>query len=74
MNKKLKTPISELDIPLRVVNALETKSIFTVYDLLMQKPEDIKKISNVGERSLEKIFEALEKIGYFRESALTTSN
>ena len=63
--------IFELDIPLRVANALETKSIYTVYDLLMQKPKDITKIANLGEKSLQQIYVALEKIGYCRKSTVT---
>jgi DNA-directed RNA polymerase subunit alpha len=63
--------IFEIDIPIRIANALEKKGIFTVRDLLMKKPEDITNIDNLGERSLQNIYEALEKIGYFRKPVTT---
>ena len=50
------------------MNCLEDEGIFTVRDLLNCTPERLLEISNLGEKTIETIYEALEKIGFHRKS------
>jgi hypothetical protein len=47
-------------------NCLEEKGIFTVRDLLQSTPDTLLSIANFGEKTLEEVYLALEKIGYNR--------
>jgi DNA-directed RNA polymerase subunit alpha len=49
---------------IRTVNLLEEDGIFTVEDLLNCTPERLLRISNIGEKTLDTIYEALAKIGF----------
>jgi len=70
MNDNLEMSVFELDIPVRLMNALEGRAILTVHDLLMKRPEEITSIPNVGTRSLEQIYKALSKIGFHRKTSV----
>ena len=61
---RLELSLSEIDIVVRTVNCLEEKGIFTVRDLLNRTPQQLLEIPNFGEKTLETIYEALEKIGF----------
>ena len=63
---RLELSLSEIDLAVRTVNCLEDQRIFTVQDLLSRKPEQLLEIPNLGEKTLETIYEALEKIGFYR--------
>jgi DNA-directed RNA polymerase subunit alpha len=65
---RLELSLAETDLAVRTVNALEEERIFTVRDLLSCKPERLRAIPNLGKKTLETIFAALEKIGFDRES------
>ena len=65
---RLELSLAEIDLAVRTVNGLEEERIFTVRDLLSCKPERLLAIPNLGEKTLETIFTALEKIGFDRES------
>ena len=58
--------LSEVDLVVRTVNCLEDHGIFTVADLLNSTPKQLLEIPNLGEKTLETIYSALEKIGFFR--------
>ena len=58
--------LSEIDLIVRTVNCLEEEGIFTVRDLLNCTPERLLEIPNLGEKTLETIYEALAKIGFHR--------
>jgi len=58
----------------RTTNCLEEKGIFTVRDLLNTTPEELLSISNFGEKTLEEVYAALEKIGFRRQSRRTAPN
>jgi DNA-directed RNA polymerase subunit alpha len=66
VDDRLDLSLSEIDLIVRTVNCLEEEGIFTVRDLLNCTPERLLEISNLGEKTLETIFEALEKIGFHR--------
>jgi DNA-directed RNA polymerase subunit alpha len=65
---RLDLSLSEIDLIVRTVNCLEEQSIFTVRDLLNCTPQRLLEIPNLGEKTLETIYEALEKIGFYRKS------
>jgi DNA-directed RNA polymerase subunit alpha len=65
---RLELSLSEIDLCVRTVNCLEEEGIFTVQDLLNSTPEDLLQIPNLGERTLDTIYVALEKIGLSRRA------
>ena len=65
-DNRLDLSLSEVDLVVRTVNCLEDHGIFTVQDLLNSTPEQLLEIPNLGEKTLETIYVALEKIGFYR--------
>ena len=65
---RLDLNLSEIDLIVRTVNCLEEQSIFTVRDLLNCTPQQLLEIPNFGVKTLETVYEALEKIGFYRAS------
>ena len=65
---RLELSLSEIDLPVRTVNCLEEKGIFTVQDLLNCTPQRLLEIPNLGEKTLEQIYGALETVGFRRPS------
>ncbi|MHB1038313.1 MAG: DNA-directed RNA polymerase subunit alpha C-terminal domain-containing protein [Pirellulales bacterium] len=65
---RLERSLSEIDLIVRTVNCLEEQGIFTVQDLLNCAPQRLLEIPNLGEKTRDAIYEALEKIGYYRTS------
>lgn len=60
--------LHELELPVRIINALETHAqVFTVKDLLMCTKPQLLELPNFGEKTLTTIYEALEKIGFYRD-------
>lgn len=68
IDNRLELSLSEIGLIVRTVNCLEDEGIFTVKDLLNCTPERLLRISNVGEKTLDTIYEALAKIGFHRTS------
>ncbi len=64
--EQLDLSTAEIGLTVRTTNCLEEKGIFTVRDLLNSTPKDLLSISNFGEKTLEEVYAALEKIGYYR--------
>jgi DNA-directed RNA polymerase subunit alpha len=73
MAEKLDMSTAEIGLSVRTTNCLEEKGIFTVHDLLKCTRADLLGISNFGEKTLEEVYRALEKIGFYR-SALPSSS
>ncbi len=65
-DNRLELSLSEVDLVVRTVNCLEDHGIFTVEDLLNSTPKQLLEIPNLGEKTLETIYMALEKIGFYR--------
>jgi DNA-directed RNA polymerase subunit alpha len=65
---RLDLSLAEIGIDVRTVNCLEDAKIFTVGDLLNRTPEQLLEIPNLGEKTLDTIYVALEKIGFCRPS------
>jgi DNA-directed RNA polymerase subunit alpha len=64
--EQLDLSTAEIGLTVRTTNCLEEKGIFTVRDLLKSSPKTLLSISNFGEKTLEEVYQALEKIGYYR--------
>ncbi len=71
-DNRLDLSLAEIGITVRTVNCLEDAGLFTVHDLLDSTPEELLKISNVGEKTLKSIYAALERIGFHRASRTTS--
>ncbi len=63
---RLELSLAEIDLPVRTVNCLEDEGILTVMQLLNCTPQRLLGITNFGERTLQQIYDALEKVGFYR--------
>jgi DNA-directed RNA polymerase subunit alpha len=68
MRDRLEMSTAEIGLSVRTTNCLEERGIFTVNDLLHSTREDLLSISNFGEKTLEEVYVALEKIGFYRRA------
>jgi DNA-directed RNA polymerase subunit alpha len=66
LKDRLEMSTAEIGLAVRTTNCLEEKGIFTVDDLLNTTREDLLSISNFGEKTLEEVYKALERIGFYR--------
>lgn len=64
--ERLEMSIAEMDLSVRTTNCLEETGIFTVRDLLHATPKRLLAISNFGEKTLEEVYSALEKLEFYR--------
>jgi DNA-directed RNA polymerase subunit alpha len=71
LKDKLEMSTAEIGLAVRTTNCLEERGIFTVNDLLHCRREDLLSISNFGEKTLEEVYKALEKIGFYRPETPT---
>ncbi len=68
LETRLEMSTAEIGLPVRTTNCLEERGIYTVRDLLNTTPEQLLTISNFGEKTLEEVYKALEKHGFYRRS------
>jgi DNA-directed RNA polymerase subunit alpha len=73
LSDALSMSTAELGLPVRTTNCLEQRGIFTVGDLLNCRREDLLKISNFGQKTLEEVYRALEGIGFRRRQRSETA-
>jgi DNA-directed RNA polymerase subunit alpha len=66
MKERLEMSTAEIGLSVRTTNCLEERGIFTVRDLLHSTPEQLLSIANFGEKTLEEVYLALERIGFYR--------
>jgi DNA-directed RNA polymerase subunit alpha len=66
LKQRLEMSTAEIGLTVRTTNCLEERGIFTVEDLLNCNRDDLLSISNFGEKTLEEVYKALEKIGFQR--------
>ncbi len=59
----LKKPVSELNVPQRVINFLQEAGIKTVGDVIEYGPVKLLEIKGLGKKSIAKISEALKELG-----------
>ncbi|OUT57955.1 DNA-directed RNA polymerase subunit alpha [Stieleria bergensis] len=64
----LELSIAEIGLSVRTTNCLETTGILNVRDLLKASPKQLLAINNFGEKTLGEVYEALEKLGFYRPS------
>ena len=66
LQEKLDLSMAEIGLSVRTTNCLDEQGISTVGELLKCKRSDLLSIPNFGEKTLEEVFNALEKLGFFR--------
>jgi DNA-directed RNA polymerase subunit alpha len=66
LEKKLELSTAELGLSVRTTNCLDEQGICTIGDLLACRREDLLRISNFGEKTLEDVYKALERLGFYR--------
>lgn len=64
--QRLDMSTAEIGVSVRTTNCLEERGIFTVRDLLNSTPDQLLSIANFGEKTLEEVYKALEKFGFYR--------
>ncbi len=69
LNKRLE----ELGFDKRACNLLETKGVITLKDLLQKTKEELKDIHGFGEKTLQKVIERVEELGYQLASSIKRS-
>ncbi|MBQ9874152.1 MAG: DNA-directed RNA polymerase subunit alpha [Thermoguttaceae bacterium] len=74
LNERLKMSIAELGLSVRTTNCLDERGISTIGDLLKRNRSDLLKIPNFGEKTLEEVFIALEKLGFLRKERRTSES
>jgi DNA-directed RNA polymerase subunit alpha len=73
MRERLDLSTAEIGLAVRTTNCLEEKGIFTVRQLLASTRDGLLSISNFGEKTLEEVYLALEKIGFARPGRRPTA-
>jgi len=68
LQERLGLSTAEIGLTVRTTNCLEDRGILTVRDLLKRTPDQLLSIANFGEKTLEEVYTALERIGFVRES------
>jgi DNA-directed RNA polymerase subunit alpha len=66
LEKKLEWSTAELGLSVRTTNCLDEQGISTIGDLLACRREDLLQIANFGEKTLDDVYKALEKLGFYR--------
>jgi hypothetical protein len=62
--------LHELGLPVRIINALETNArVFLVKELLSMRPAEVLALPNFGQKTLDTIYEALAKFGFYKEGS-----
>ncbi|MFN5322574.1 MAG: DNA-directed RNA polymerase subunit alpha C-terminal domain-containing protein [Planctomycetota bacterium] len=64
--EKLELSTAEIGLTVRTTNCLEERGIFTVRDLLNTTRAELLSITNFGEKTLDEVYRALERVGFYR--------
>lgn len=72
LEQKLELSTAQIGLSVRTTNCLEEKGIFTVGHLLNTPPNELLGITNFGEKTLDEVYQALEKIGFQRRPATSS--
>lgn len=62
--EELNKSLEELNFDKRACNLLAAKNVFTLKDLLQKSHEELKDIHGFGEKTLQKVLEQVEELGY----------
>lgn len=71
--RKLEMSTAEIGLTVRTTNCLDEQGISTVEDLLRCRRADLLAIANFGEKTLEEVYGALERLGFFRADRRPTT-
>jgi DNA-directed RNA polymerase subunit alpha len=71
--EELHKRLEELDFDKRACNLLENKGVITLKDLLQKSHEELKDIHGFGEKTLLKVIERVEELGYQLKSSVKRS-
>ncbi|MDR0520236.1 MAG: hypothetical protein LBH00_00105 [Planctomycetaceae bacterium] len=66
LEKKLEWSTAELGLSVRTTNCLDEQGICTIGELLACTRADLLQIANFGEKTLEDVYLALERLGFYR--------
>lgn len=64
--RKLEMSTAEIGLSVRTTNCLDEQGISTVEDLLRCRRADLLAIANFGEKTLEEVYLALSRLGFYR--------
>ncbi|MCL2305757.1 MAG: hypothetical protein FWC43_10480 [Planctomycetaceae bacterium] len=67
LEKKLQLSTSELGLPIRTTNCFDELGVTTIRELLECSPEKLLSVPNFGGKTLEEVYKALEKLGFYRK-------
>lgn len=59
----LDNALTEVGLPVRVVNALENHGVFTVRDLTQRTVDDLLEIANLGLKTIKQVYTTLKQTG-----------
>lgn len=62
-NEKLKTPVAEMQLAVRVINTLEENDVILAEDLVAQTYETLMTMKNFGQKTLSEVKSAIVKLG-----------
>ncbi|MDO5310135.1 MAG: DNA-directed RNA polymerase subunit alpha C-terminal domain-containing protein [Planctomycetia bacterium] len=65
--EKMEMSLAEIGLSVRTTNCLDEHGVATVADLLRCSREELLGIPNFGEKTLDEVLNALEKLGFLRE-------
>ncbi len=71
--EELSKRLEELDFDKRACNLLENKGVITLKDLLQKSHEELKDIHGFGDKTLQKVIERVEELGYQLKSSVKRS-
>jgi hypothetical protein len=61
--------VAVLGLPLRTVNTLQGRGIFTLNDLLHRTADDLLRIPNFGRKTLDQVLRGLKRLGFAADAA-----
>jgi DNA-directed RNA polymerase subunit alpha len=71
--EELSKRLEELQFDKRACNLLETKGVITLKDLLQKSKEELRDIHGFGEKTLQKVIERVEELGYHLKESVKRS-
>ncbi len=60
--------ITELGLGSQWENLLERMGVFTIRELLMKTPQELKNYPNIGDTKMLQLYDALAKAGFHKKS------
>ena len=70
-NDRLQMSTAEIGLDVRTVNCLEEHGVLTVEQLLQCSPQRLLSFPNFGQKTLDRVYDALEALGFPRQAQPT---